>query len=341
MIEIIRPTVDLAASWWATVDAFGGEPVHGSGYRHEDRDALRDPAAFEVWVDWLASHEAPGADLPEGRVPCSYRWIVEDDRVVGTIAVRHVIDAVLVESGGHIGYAVEPGSRRRGVARAGLALGLRLAASRGIDPVLIMCEHDNLASARTIESVGGRFEDERGGLRRYWVATGARAEPLGDGPVETRLARLVTATVGEVSGIRAGRRQPNWAEGYPREDDVDALSSVSVPTPWSARHIERRSDGLVVGSAGCFGPPDADGWVEIGYGLVESARGAGLMTDVVGSLCRAIEARGHAESCAHTLPDNRESQRVLARLGFDHVGEDDEGQWRWERPGGHASSGRS
>lgn len=176
MIELVRPSVDLADSWWAMVDSFGDETIHGSSYRPSDREVLRDPDAFALWVDWLAQMERPGAHVPEGRVPSSNRWILEDGRVVGTIAVRHELNGFLRQTGGHIGYAVEPGSRRRGIARAALGLGLALAARRGIDRVLVTCEEDNIASARTIEGAGGVLEDVRGGLRRYWINTGPRAD---------------------------------------------------------------------------------------------------------------------------------------------------------------------
>lgn len=174
MIEIVRPTVDLAHSWWQMVDAFNGEPIHGSGYRLDQREMLSDPANFHEWVDWLARQEVAGDHIGEGRVPAAYRWIVLAGRVVGTVTLRLALNDLLIESGGHIGYAVEPRSRRRGVASAALGRVLGMGARRGIDPVLITCEHDNIASARTIERAGGVLEDERGGLLRYWVATRGR-----------------------------------------------------------------------------------------------------------------------------------------------------------------------
>lgn len=172
MIELVRPTVDLADSWRAMVDAFRGGPIHGSSLRVVDVDRLRDPHVFEVWVDWLAEQGRDDTELPEGRVPSSYRWIVEDDRVIGAIALRHALNPALLVVGGHIGYAVEPGSRQRGVATAAVRLALSMAAARGLRRVLITCEPDNVASARTIERVGGALEDERAGSRRYWVPTG-------------------------------------------------------------------------------------------------------------------------------------------------------------------------
>lgn len=179
MIELVRPTADLADSWWAMVDAFGDETIHGSSLRSGDRAGLRDPAVFEIWVDWLAEQARDDVALPEGRVPSSYRWIVDADGVVvGTLALRHGLNPALLVVGGHLGYAVEPGSRRRGVATAAVRLALSMAAVRGIDPVLITCDPDNVSSARTIEKVGGVLADERAGSRRYWASTGTTAPAL-------------------------------------------------------------------------------------------------------------------------------------------------------------------
>ena len=322
VIELVRPTVDLADSWWAMVDEFGGATIHGSGYHARDRRVLADPDAFEAWVDWLGRQERPDEPLPPERVPSSYRWVVEEGRVVGTIALRHALTPSLVAEGGHIGYAVAPGSRRRGIAHAALGQALRLAARRGIDPVLVTCDATNIASARTIASCSGVLEDERDGVRRYWIRTGAPSRPIGPEPLETRAARLVPITADEARAMLAGRRRRDWAEGYPRADDLDAVRMMppTGPDAWTPRHVVRRADGRVVGSIGCLGPPD-DGVVEVGYGLVPAARGAGLMTEVLSGMVRSLEAAG-LRVVAHTAPDNVASHRVLARLGFERVGGD-------------------
>ena len=173
MIELVRPTVDLTHAWWVMVEKFGTETIPGSSLRPADRDRLRHDDVFEAWVDWLAGQARSDSRMPEGRVPCSYRWIVDGDRVVGTLALRHRLTDALLVAGGHIGYAVEPGSRRQGVATAAVRIALSMAAARGLDRVLITCDLDNVASARTIERVGGVWEDDRAGSRRYWVPTGS------------------------------------------------------------------------------------------------------------------------------------------------------------------------
>lgn len=175
MIELVRPTVDLSASFWLLVDSFDGATVHGSGLRPGDPERLRPADVFAAWVDHLGAQERPDTDLPEGRVPCSYRWIVQDARVLGTVAVRHALTPSLLVEGGHIAYAVGPVHRRRGVASAALALALEVCARRGIDPALVTCEVDNLASARTIDRArgerGGWLDTEQDGIRRTWVTT--------------------------------------------------------------------------------------------------------------------------------------------------------------------------
>jgi predicted acetyltransferase len=153
--------------------------MHGSAYRTDERADLERPGGLEAWVDLLASYEVPGAPMPEGWVPASYRWILDDDRLVGTITVRDRLTDSLLVVGGHIGYAVRPSARRRGVATAALRLALGLAARHGIDPVLITCEDDNVASARTIEASGGVLEDVRGTSRRYWVRTVGAVRAVG------------------------------------------------------------------------------------------------------------------------------------------------------------------
>lgn len=337
MIELVRPTADLSDGWWEMVDDFGGATIHGSGYRSGDREVLAEPAAFAEWVDWLGRQEHPDEPLPPERVASSYRWVLDDGRVVGTIAIRHGLTPSLVAEGGHIGYAVRPAARRRGVATAALAQALAIAARRGIDPALITCDRTNVASARTIAACGGVLEDTRDDVLRHWVRTGAAADPIGPGPVETRLARLVPVTWDEAQAMLAGSRRSGWAPGYPREDDLDAVRGMTAggPDAWTPRHVVRRSDGLAVGSIGCFGPP-VDGVVEVGYGLVESARGGGLMTDVLSGMVRSLEAAG-LRVVAHTLPDNVPSHRVLGRLGFVREDEAPGGatdEWLWVRRSG-------
>ncbi len=73
--------------------------------------------------------------------------------------------------GGHIGYWVRPSARRRGIGSRAFLACLPHAYRLGIDPALVTCDEDNVASRRIIESGGGRYENVIGIKRRYWVPT--------------------------------------------------------------------------------------------------------------------------------------------------------------------------
>ena len=133
---------------------------------------LADRATFEEFCAYTRALADPHTPRPAGWVTGTYLWMVDDDTVVGRISLRHTLTPWLLELGGHIGYAVRPSARRRGYAKAALALMLPVAAALDIDPVLVTCDRDNAGSRRTIEANGGVLEDIRGIKMRFWVPTG-------------------------------------------------------------------------------------------------------------------------------------------------------------------------
>jgi predicted acetyltransferase len=118
-------------------------------------------------------------DLPEGRVPATFLVAVAEGQIVGRVSIRHALNAYLAEVGGHIGYGVRPGFRRKGYATAILRQSIVVASSIGLERVLVTCDEDNVGSAKVIENCGGALESVAAGRdgsmpkRRYWVETGA------------------------------------------------------------------------------------------------------------------------------------------------------------------------
>jgi predicted acetyltransferase len=172
MPELIVPTVRLHESWLESRDEWGKDSHQdGSGLRFGT--GLDTPEGFAAWVEWLVSCEDRLRPAPEGWVHCTFRWIVEGDRYLGAIALRHELDDFLLRAGGHIGYGVRPSARRRGLASFALGEMLGEARALGLERVLITCNVTNEGSARTIEKHGGVLEDVReteiGALKRYWI----------------------------------------------------------------------------------------------------------------------------------------------------------------------------
>lgn len=172
MTALVLPDVRWFPSWAQTVTDFGEERMHGSGAWNLDHPLEPTEESCKEFVDVLT--ERAVADPESERVASTYFWITEgeggpDDEVIGFLHLRHDLNAWLLEEGGHIGYSVRRARRRRGHATRALALGVRRAGELGIERVLVTCDTDNLASARTIEAGGGVLEDVRGDKRRYWI----------------------------------------------------------------------------------------------------------------------------------------------------------------------------
>lgn len=132
------------------------------------------PEGFARYVAELRLEELEETPRPEGWVPATTLWWVERDEYLGRLAIRHRLTPVLLEKGGHIGYDVRASARRRGHATAMLRAALPVAHALGIDPALLTCDVDNVASRRVIERNGGVLEDERAGKLRFWVRTTRR-----------------------------------------------------------------------------------------------------------------------------------------------------------------------
>ncbi|MGW5275889.1 GNAT family N-acetyltransferase [Streptomyces sp. NPDC004044] len=169
MLELIAPTARLYAAWREARDEWG-PGLHEDGFGLGPSDEVDSPAGFAAWVALLADESGPKA-VETGR-GCTYRWIVEGNRVHGGIALRHRLNDYVLQFG-HIGYGIRPSSRRRGLATWALGRMLDEARTLGLEQVLIVSEVDNLASVRTIEHQGGVLEGirdtEHGTVRRYWI----------------------------------------------------------------------------------------------------------------------------------------------------------------------------
>ncbi|WP_112181868.1 MULTISPECIES: GNAT family N-acetyltransferase [Paraliobacillus] len=133
-----------------------------------------DPSNFESMVSSLEDNES-ATNLPKGWVSHSTYWLINDMNVIiGAVNIRHQLTNILLESGGHIGYGIRPSERRKGFATRLLALSLIKAKELGIKKALVVCDHDNVGSFKTILKSGGipdsDFTEEDGNIiNRYWI----------------------------------------------------------------------------------------------------------------------------------------------------------------------------
>lgn len=136
-----------------------------------------------------------------------------------------------------------------------------------------------------------------------------------------------------------------WVESLPPEvrvevspDWVARVRTTAAGDPWALGFsLRERGSGDTVGKCMFKGPPDADGVVEIAYGIDENHRGRGYATEAARAVTAFAFERGVKVVRAHTKAENLASKRVLEKCGFRRIGEvvdpEDGLVCRWERAG--------
>lgn len=134
----------------------------------------------ELFDEWIDFEGRLSKEYGDNYVPSTVYLAIreEDNKLVGIIDFRHELSDFLFNYGGNIGYSVLPEERRKGYAKKMLSLMLEICRKKGLERVLITCDKNNIASAKTIMANGGILENEiadkniiskSGFLRRYWI----------------------------------------------------------------------------------------------------------------------------------------------------------------------------
>lgn len=150
-------------------------------------------------------------------------------------------------------------------------------------------------------------------------------------PMDIQTGRLILRVIlpGEIEWLLAGdTHRLELANGfrYPPDDpnrgiDLEwhlrALRADPTQFAWRIRVIVERSSNIVIGSVNLKGAPDAEGDVEIGWGLNEDYRGQGYATEAAAAVMRWAFQQPGVRSVTATVPDDNDaSQRVARRLGL-------------------------
>lgn len=127
---------------------------------------------FDFYLENLEIKEAA-----ENRVPDSVFFLLDEDRdrLLGAVNIRHYLNDSLLREGGHIGDGIRPSERRKGYATEMIRLALVECKKLGIRRVLMVCDRDNIGSAKSILKNGGVLENEfvnsDGEVeQRYWIS---------------------------------------------------------------------------------------------------------------------------------------------------------------------------
>lgn len=157
--EYKQQLIDMMQEWLVEEQDFSPYMIRRNDYRD-----------FDFYLEHLELKEEA-----EGRVPDSTFFCLDLDRniFVGAINIRHYLNESLLQAGGHIGDGIRPSERRKGYATAMIKLGLEECRKLDITKVLMVCDKDNIGSAKSIRNNGGILENEvvEDGvvMQRYWI----------------------------------------------------------------------------------------------------------------------------------------------------------------------------
>lgn len=164
---LIRPSKVLEREIWEYRQEwfdFGDTQVNGScGLAYHDN--------FDEWLNLVLSIEK---DKLRKNVHTSTFFSIrkEDNKIIGSVKLHHFLTPDL-ENGGHIAYGIRPSERKKGYGKQQLLLVLDAARDIKIPKVMIACDKDNIASAKTVLSCGGILTSENiyeGAVQQhYWI----------------------------------------------------------------------------------------------------------------------------------------------------------------------------
>ena len=166
MLKLVRLSAeyrDLLSEMMAEWTATGERIIPWSIRKNDWRD-------FDKYL-----RELDVTDPRDGLVPNVTFFALDTERniFVGAANIRLALSERLLFDGGHIGDGIRPSERGKGLGTELVRLALEECERRGIRRVLMVCDRDNRASARTIEKNGGVPENEvwteDGAVRRYWI----------------------------------------------------------------------------------------------------------------------------------------------------------------------------
>lgn len=166
MMDFVLPTDTNRSdvlSFYSEIEKSGGECIGFKNCKY-----------YDLWLAEMQNRHT-GENLPEGYVREDFYLCYDADVLVGVFSLKFELTEFLLNFGGHIGYAVRPSERNRGLATQMLKQGLELAKQLGFERILCVCDEDNHASQKVILKNGGVFENElydpneEVTVKRFWI----------------------------------------------------------------------------------------------------------------------------------------------------------------------------
>ena len=141
--------------------------------------------------------------------------------------------------------------------------------------------------------------------------------------IETERLCISPKSISEIQSLCRNESDPEMKKAY--LEMLNTMLNLNGREEWGSEWGINLKAGLTVGGI-CFkGAPNAEGAVEIGYGIDEAYQRKGYATEAVRGIVNwALEQEGVQCVTAQTESNNTISQKVLLKNGFfrDRYGEE-------------------
>ena len=122
---------------------------------------------YDKWLKKVSKQKEIECSLTDTPSTVYFAIRKKDNKIIGSVQLRHHLTEELRKDGGNIGYGICPSERGKGYGAIQLSLALEKARALNMTQVLAHCTKDNKASSKTIISNGGLligegFDDEEG-----------------------------------------------------------------------------------------------------------------------------------------------------------------------------------
>jgi len=130
---------------------------------------------YDEWLEKVVAQKKNECSLTSTPATTYFTIRKRDNKIIGSIQLRHHLTEELKIDGGNVGYGICPTERGKGYGAKQLSLILAKAKELNLSKVMISCNKDNRASVGVIIHNGGVFagegfdEDEGEITEIYWI----------------------------------------------------------------------------------------------------------------------------------------------------------------------------
>lgn len=152
-MKIVLPSEKYKNSYFDLLDS----AKENNDYNELGNAALRNNETFNEMIIRLKNRRI-GKKIAKKDVPATIFWIIDNNKVVGTIDMRHQLNQDYFERFGHVAYYIKKEERNKNYATRALGLIIKKYKKMYTQKILITCLEDNEASKKVILKNNGEFE---------------------------------------------------------------------------------------------------------------------------------------------------------------------------------------